>query len=96
MTPFTLDLDGSRLLLTLSGEITIEHAQALTEALRARLTHEITLAVDATRLARFDAAILQVLLAAAQKAGDTQLAASSPAWAAAFSRYASPDPFGTN
>jgi anti-anti-sigma regulatory factor len=93
MTPFTLHLAGSRLQLTLTGEITIEHARVLAEELKAALLSDLTLAVDAAQLTRLDAAGLQVLLSSAQLAADTVLTAPSPAWSAAFTRYASPDPF---
>jgi len=93
MTPFTLNLSGSVLNLTLSGEITIEHVRALTDELKGRLRPEHTLEVDAAQLIRLDAAGLQVLLSAAQTTAALSLAATSPAWTSAFSRYASPDPF---
>lgn len=95
MTPFTLKFENGRLLLTLCGEVTIEHAQSLASALREQLTPDLVLAVDASQLARFDASILQILLSCAQKAADTRLEKSGEAWPAAFSRYASPDPFRT-
>jgi ABC-type transporter Mla MlaB component len=95
MTPFALNSAGSSLRLTLVGEITIEHARALTDELRAIMTPEQTLEVDASALTRLDAAGLQVLLACAQFASDTVLTATSPAWTDAFARYASPDPFRT-
>lgn len=91
--PFTLHLDGSCLQVTLSGELTIAHAREFAEALKPALQPAHTLAIDASQLTRLDAAILQILLAGAQLAADTTLIGSSPAWTAAFTRYASPDPF---
>jgi len=93
MNPYTINLDGSCLQLTLVGELTIEHAQALAEKLKNTLRPENTLAIDATQLTRLDAAALQVLLASAQVATDTLLLAPSKPWSDAFARYASPDPF---
>lgn len=95
MTPFSLNLTGNNLQLILAGEITVEHVRTLTEELKSMLASEYTLEVDASQLARLDAAGLQVLLACAQFAADTTLNASSPAWTEAFTRYASPDPFRT-
>ena len=95
MIPFALHLNGSVLNLTLAGEVTIEHVRALADELKASLLPGYTLAVEAAQLTRLDAAGLQVLLSAAQTASNTSLIASSPAWANAFSRYASPDPFQT-
>ena len=93
MTPFVLKLAGSSLQLTLVGEITIEHARALADELKAVLTPAHVINVDASALTRLDAAGLQVLLACAQLATETTLTAPSSAWTAAFARYASPDPF---
>ena len=95
MTPFVLNQVGANLQLTLAGEITIEHARALADELKAGLSSEQILEVDASELTRLDAAGLQVLLACAQLASDTVLTATSAAWTAAFTRYASPDPFRT-
>ena len=96
MTPFSLQLSGSCLQLTLSGEVTIEHARSLADALRTQLLPEYALAIDASQLTRFDASILQILLACAQKAADTSLVAAAPAWSDTFSRYAAPDPYRIN
>jgi anti-anti-sigma regulatory factor len=93
MTPFSLKSAGSSLRLTLSGEITIEHARALADELKGTLHPGHTLEVDAAQLTRLDAAGLQVLLAAAQTASDATLVAISPAWTDAFARYAIQDPF---
>lgn len=93
MTPFALSLSSTNLLLTLHGEITIEHALALAGELKRSLQPGHTLEVDASQMTRLDAAGLQVLLASAQFAADTTLSASSAAWTDAFARYASPDPF---
>jgi len=93
MTPFVLNLVGSNLHLALTGEITIEHVRALADELKAVLSPELTLEVDAAELTRLDAAGLQVLLACAQLAADTVLTASSAAWTDAFNRYSSPDPY---
>ncbi len=93
MKPFALQRTATRLLLSLTGEITIEHAQALTDELKASLQPTHTLEIDAAQLTRLDAAALQILLSCAQYAADTTLSASSPAWAEAFTRYAAPDPF---
>jgi anti-anti-sigma regulatory factor len=95
MTPFSLNLVSSSLQLTLTSEITIQHARELADALKAILRPEHTLEIDASQLTRLDAAGLQVLLSAAQFASETTLAASSKAWVEAFTRYASPDPFRT-
>jgi ABC-type transporter Mla MlaB component len=93
MTHYAFSLSGTTLKLTLSGEITIEQVRTLTDELRGTLRPEHTLEVDAAQLTRLDAAGLQVLLSAAQTASALSLAATSPAWTNAFSRYASPDPF---
>jgi len=93
MTHYAFSLSGSTLKLTLSGEITIEQVRALTDELRDTLRPGHTLEVDATQLTRLDAAGLQVLLSAAQTASAVSLAATSPAWTSAFTRYALPDPF---
>lgn len=93
MNPFTINLDGTCLQLALIGEVTIEHAQILANALKETLDATHTLAIDASLLTRLDTAALQVLLASAQTAADTLLLASSKAWTDAFTRYASPDPF---
>lgn len=93
MIPFALTLVGGALQLTLTGEITIEHVQTLTDKLKAKLLPGVALEIDASQLTRLDAAALQVLLASAQLASDTVLTESSPAWTEAFTRYASPDPF---
>jgi ABC-type transporter Mla MlaB component len=95
MIPFVLNQTGSNLHLTLAGEITIEHAHALADELKAVLGSEQILEVDASDLTRLDAAGLQVLLACAQLAADTVLTATSAAWTVAFNRYSSPDPFRT-
>jgi len=95
MIPFSLNLVGSSLQLTLTGEVTIEHVGALVEKLKDTLRPDQTLEVDAAKLTRLDAAALQVFLSAAQFASDTTLSASSPAWTDAFARYASSDPFRT-
>lgn len=91
--PFTVQLDGSRLQVALSGELTIAQAREFAEALKPALRPEYLLAIDASQLTRLDAAILQILLAAAQLAADAILIGPSTAWNAAFARYASPDPF---
>jgi len=93
MTPYALNLVGLNLNLTLTGEITIEHARSLAEELKSTLCSDHVLDVDASQLTRIDAAGLQVLLSSAQSAADTTLSASSSAWTDAFTRYASPDPF---
>jgi len=93
MRPYTLNLDGSNLQLTLSGDLTIAHARELADALKPTLQPGVTLAIDASLLTRLDAAILQLFLACAQVAADTTLTGTSPAWSAAFTRYASSDPF---
>jgi anti-anti-sigma regulatory factor len=93
MTPFSLQTNGSSVRLRLCGEVTIQNARELATALQSSLQPSQTLLVDAGELTRFDAAILQVLLACAQVAADTVLEKSSPAWSACFQRYASSDPF---
>ena len=93
MTPFAINLVGSCLQLTLTGEITIEYVRELTDELKGTLCSEHILEIDASQLTRLDAAGLQVLLSAAQLAADSTLSASSRAWTDAFTRYASPDPF---
>jgi ABC-type transporter Mla MlaB component len=91
--PFSIQLDGSSLKLALFGELTIAQARELADALKPVLSPNVALAVDASQLTRLDAAILQILLVCAQIAVDTTLIGTSPAWTAAFTRYASTDPF---
>ncbi|MFT3784467.1 MAG: STAS domain-containing protein [Nibricoccus sp.] len=93
MTPFSFNLDGNCLHLTLVGDVTIEHASELATLLKRNLQPAHTLVVDASQLTRLDAAALQLMLAAAQVASDTLLLGHGSTWSAAFARYASPDPF---
>lgn len=79
------DPDSS--VLTIAGEITIEDARRLYEALLLAVGNGRTLSVDATALTRIDVAALQVLLAASRAAGGIHLANTSPAWSAACHRY---------
>ena len=95
MTSFALNLVSNSLQLTLEGEITIQNAREMAEALQATLRPEHTLEIDAAQLTRLDAAGLQVLLSCAQTASETTLATPCPVWTEAFTRYASPDPFRT-
>jgi len=96
MSHFQIEAEGTTVRLCLHGEVTIEQARALQTALVAELRPGHTLAVDAAGATRLDAAALQVLVAAARAAKRALLAASSPAWEAAFRRYAIADPYTAN
>lgn len=93
MNPFALNSTSEAALLTLTSELTIEHARGLHEALAAALVPARPLVIDASALTRLDAAALQVLLAAARNATIGRLAAASPAWSGAFARHGLADPF---
>lgn len=80
--------------LVLRGEVTVENAPQLKDAVREATRDGRTLTVCAAGLTRLDAAGVQVLTAGARAAKRAVLRGSAaPAWPAAFSRYAIEDPF---
>ena len=83
--------DATRLRLT--GEITIEHARALHAALVEHVRPGTALVLDAGALTRLDAAVLQILLAAARSASTASLEVGSPALVTACQRFAVACPF---
>lgn len=85
--------DEKTAVLTLAGEITVQCARTLYDALLAAVGENRSLAVRAGGVTRMDAAALQVLLAAARAASSSHLAESGPGWERAFARYAVDDPF---
>jgi anti-anti-sigma regulatory factor len=93
MSNFHIESDESTVQVRLLGELTIEHASSLHAALRDRLQPSHALWINAAGATRLDAAALQVLVAAARHAATAVLVSPSPAWEAAFRRYALPDPF---
>ena len=90
MNPYRLQSNGSGQQLYLSGGVTIEHARDLHAALVVALSGATTLHIDAREVSRLDAAIVQVLLAAARIAAHTEIGAASAAWAQAFQRFGFP------
>ncbi len=94
MNTFLIESEGPTLRLCLLGELTIEHARELHAALVSALQPGRTLAIDASAATRLDAAVLQVLVAAAGAARQAVLLADSPGWNDAFRRYALANPFG--
>jgi len=93
MSSFQIDTNADGVRLRLVGELTIEQARALHAALANALQPGHTLFVNAAGATRFDAAALQVLIAAARHVAQAVLTAPAPAWEAAFRRYALADPF---
>lgn len=91
MNPFHLSSDDSGLRLVLSGDVTIEHARDLHAALVAALSGTTALAIDAREVSRLDAAILQLLLAAARVAARTEIVGASAAWTQTLQRLGFPD-----
>lgn len=93
MNPFRLEKTSSTLRLQLQGEATIETVgelhRCLNEAL-AELPRELI--VDAAAVTRVDAAVLQLLHAAARSATRAQVERPSEAWLSAIERLAF-DPF---
>ena len=86
MNMFHLESVGSVRHLRLSGDVTIEHAARLHAALVAAMAPGCVLAIDATAVARLDAAAVQVLIAAARAAASADVAGGSPAWTQALIR----------
>ena len=93
MTAFEIEPTPDAVCLRLNYDVTIEHARDLHAALVAALLPGRALAVDASALTRIDAAILQVLLAAARSTTGARLTASSPVWSTALTRHGITDPF---
>lgn len=93
MTAFEIEPAPDAVRLRLNFEVTIEHARDLHAALVAALLPGRALAVDLSALTRIDAAILQILLAAARLATSARLTASSATWTAALARHGVTDPF---
>lgn len=87
MSPFHLQSNDAELRLVLSGDATIEHARALHAALVTALSADTTLHIDAGEVSRLDAAIMQLVLAAARTARRTEIGANSPAWSQALQRF---------
>ena len=90
---FAIDSTPDAVHLRLNGEVTIDQARALHTALTAALAPARPLIVDPEALTRLDAAVLQVLLAAARVAPRAQLTVPSPVWTAALHRHGLADPF---
>lgn len=90
MPPFIIKSEGISRLLTLSGEINIEHARALQASLASTNWSEAILQIDAAAVTRLDAAALQVLAAAGRAATRTAILNASPAWTTAVQRYGFP------
>ena len=93
MTAFEIEPTPDAVSLRLNFDVTIEHARDLHAALVSALLPGRALAVDLSALTRIDAAILQVLLAAARTAAGARLTASSSVWTAALARHGLTDPF---
>ena len=93
MSSYQIDTSGIDVKLRLSGDVTIEQAQAFHNALQAAIQPGQRLTVNAAAMTRLDAAALQVLLSAAKSASTVYASASSPAWEEAFRRFALEDPF---
>lgn len=93
MSAFNLEFDGPSIQLRLNGELTIEHARELHAALAPVLHRDRVLLVDPSTAVRFDAAALQVLVAAAAAVGRAGLLGPSPALDDAFRRYGLTNPF---
>lgn len=93
MTSFAIESSPAGVLLRLDGEVTIEQARALHTALSAALMPARPLVVEPAALAKLDAAVLQVLLAAARAATRAELASVSSAWTDTFRRHGLTDPF---
>lgn len=93
MTAFEIEPAADAVRLRLNFEVTIEHARDLHAALVAALSPGRALAVDPSALTRIDAAILQVVLAAARAATAARLTTASPVWTAALTRHGITDPF---
>lgn len=87
MSPFHLKSSGSDRLLCLRGDVTVEHARDLHAALVAELSADSTLHLDAREVSRLDAAVVQVLLAAARAVTHVEIVGASPAWSEAFRRF---------
>jgi anti-anti-sigma regulatory factor len=87
MNAFQLDSNGSEFRIRLSGDVTIAEAQPLHSALVAAISADTTLAIDARDATRLDAAIVQLLLAAARAAARSHVEAGSPAWTHALARF---------
>jgi anti-anti-sigma regulatory factor len=93
MAPFEIDSTPDAVRLRLNFEVTIEQARALHTALLTALNPVRPLEMDPAALTRIDAAVLQVLLAAAQLAPRAFLTAPSSVWTAALERHGAADPF---
>jgi anti-anti-sigma regulatory factor len=88
MSAFQIEFQDPHVILRLSGDVTIEHARELHTGLVAALGAGRVLQIDATAATRIDAAILQILAAAAAAAARAELTAGSAAWDAALDRFA--------
>lgn len=93
MSCFKIEEDRGRIRVSLTGEVAIAEAAAFQKTLAARLKAESELFIDAQEAERIDAAMLQVLLAAAKSVLRPPRVIPGPAWAAAFQSYALPDPY---
>lgn len=94
MDKITLTGDPGDLRLILRGEITVEDAAQLKDAVIETIREGRPLAVCVAELTRLDAAALQVLVAGAREAKQAVVSgAVAPAWSDAFTRYAIHDPF---
>ncbi len=87
MSPFQLEPHGADLGLRLAGGVTIEHARELHAALVVALTPDSALLLDVGEVARIDAAVLQVLIAAARSARRVEIIAVSDGWTLALARF---------
>lgn len=89
MLPFRLISEGQTLTLQLTGQITIEQARPLYEALCETLCAITVIRIDAAAATRIDVAALQVLLAAT-RSHPVEITTSSEIWSHALTRFGIP------
>lgn len=87
MSAFTLQTTNEGTVLTLEGELTVAHAAELHREFSERFTPRSPLVIDAGRLVRIDASIIQVLLVAEPSTVGLLQNTPNEAWHASLHRY---------
>lgn len=87
ITPYFLQDEPDGLRLTLGAALSVEHARPLHGELVDRCSPEVHLVIDAGATEHLDAAILQLLWAAARACRSARVATASTPWTQALARY---------
>ena len=87
MCSFIIEDTPDSIVLRLDGELTIEHAGSLYKALSAKVASGFPLLIDASRLTRLDASIIQILLEIDPRVLREPILKCSSGWQDSLSRY---------